>query len=160
MDASRTLTRLADLSGLVVLVVDDDHDALDLLGTLLEACNAEVVRAHCAGEAFQKLREHLPDVLVSDIGLPGEDGYSLIERVRALPQAEGGFTPAIALTAYTRDCDRRRAFAAGFWRHMAKPVDVSWLCQEISCLAVAKRGTNQAARLTSDSSLRNERKRA
>jgi CheY-like chemotaxis protein len=119
---------------LVVLLVEDDADALEQLANLLESRNACVLRAGDAHTALQALQEARPDVLVSDIGLPGEDGFTFMERVRALPDERGGFTPAIALTARTAECDRRRALASGFWRHLPKPVDLGLLCAEVSRL--------------------------
>lgn len=133
METTRPDNRV-ELAGLDVLVVDDDPDALDLLATLLETRSARVVCASSAGEAFHRMVERNPDVLISDIGMPGEDGYSLIHRVRGLPEREGGDTPAIALTAFNQESDRSRALAAGFSLHLAKPIDVSRLCSEVSRL--------------------------
>jgi CheY-like chemotaxis protein len=143
MDVARPSSRLADLSDLVVLVVDDDADTLDLLVSLLESRNARVLRAADAREALEEVQRAHPDVLVSDIGLPDEDGCTLMQRVRALPDELGGFTPAIALTSHTLECDRRRALTSGFWRHLPKPVDFTLLCAEIArlgrCRAAIKR---------------------
>lgn len=134
MDVTRPPPRLADLADLVILVVDDDADTLELLTKLLEGRNARVLRAGDASQALEELQRECPDVMVSDIGLPGEDGCVLMERVRALPRERGGFTPAIALTSHTQECDRRRALRAGFWRHLPKPVDFALLCAEVSRL--------------------------
>jgi CheY-like chemotaxis protein len=100
-----------------------------------EGCGAEVTTASSAAEAFRLLKEAKPDVLVSDIGMPGEDGYSLIHRVRRLEDAEGGKTPAVALTAYAREEDRRKAIRAGFQTHMTKPVEPSELAEVVASLA-------------------------
>jgi CheY-like chemotaxis protein len=135
MDATRPPTRLADLANLIILVVDDDDDTLELVAKLLEDRNARVLRASDASQAFEELQRVRPDLLVSDIGLPGEDGCTMMERVRALPGERGGFTPAIALTSHTQESDRRRALRAGFWRHLPKPVDFPLLCAEVSRLA-------------------------
>ncbi|WP_434384743.1 ATP-binding response regulator [Melittangium boletus] len=112
-----------ELSGLRVLILDDEQDTRELLRTLLEGCNARVITTASVDECLARLREERPDVLVSDIGMPGEDGYSLIARVRALPPSEGGRTPAVALTAYARVEDRTRVLLAGFHSHVPKPVE-------------------------------------
>src|SRR6267142_181719 len=113
----------ARLDGLKILVVDDDPDALELATAILEASGAAVRRCPAAAEALSALREWHPDVLVSDIEMPGEDGYALIRRVRALDDAEGGRTPAVALTAYGRTQDRVLSLTAGYNMHVPKPVD-------------------------------------
>ncbi|MGC4090072.1 MAG: ATP-binding protein [Polyangiaceae bacterium] len=111
------------LAGLRVLVVDDEPDALALLREVLGAQGAEVHTAASVSEALERLSQVRPDVLVSDIGLPNEDGYSLIRKVRAEPVDRGGRTPAVALTAYARQEDAQRAFLAGFQMHVAKPIE-------------------------------------
>ena len=111
------------LAGLVVLVVDDEEDALQLESRVLSAHGAEVHTAASAREAFAKVASIRPDVLVSDIGMPEEDGYTLIRKVRSLPPEQGGHTLAVALTAYARREDAQRAFAAGYQRHVAKPIE-------------------------------------
>jgi CheY-like chemotaxis protein len=123
------------LAGLRVLVVDDEPDTLDFIAAVLEGCEAEVTTASSASEAFSLLKEARPDVLVSDIGMPGEDGYALIGKVRRLGDDEGGRTPAVALTAYAREADRRKAIRAGFQTHMTKPVEPSELAEVIAGLA-------------------------
>jgi CheY-like chemotaxis protein/two-component sensor histidine kinase len=112
-----------ELSGLRVLVVDDEQDTRELLRTLLEGCKAQVTTAASVDEGLERLRHERPDVIVSDIGMPGEDGYALISRLRALAPTEGGRTPAVALTAYARVEDRTRALLAGFHSHVPKPVE-------------------------------------
>lgn len=115
------------LTGLKVLVVDDEIDARELLATLLQQSGAEVIVAASAQEALERITqctvEQRPDVLVSDIGMPGEDGYTLIRQVRALAPDKGGRIPAIALTAYARTEDRIKALASGFQSHVPKPVE-------------------------------------
>jgi signal transduction histidine kinase len=111
------------LSGLRVLVVDDEPDVCDLLAAILKTSGAEVMAATSAEEAFEALRRERPDVLLCDLGMPGEDGFSLLRRVRALPPGQGSETPAAAITAYARDEDRIRALASGFQVHIPKPVD-------------------------------------
>ncbi|MDB4932829.1 MAG: Chemotaxis protein methyltransferase CheR, partial [Myxococcaceae bacterium] len=123
------------LSGLRVLVVDDEPDARELVQSILEQCNAVVTTASSAGEAFALLRAAPPDVLLSDIGMPGEDGYALIRRVRALSPAQGGRTPAVALTAFARMEDRTRALMEGFSSHLAKPVEPQELLAVVASVA-------------------------
>jgi CheY-like chemotaxis protein len=115
------------LEGLRIVVVDDDPDARDLLATVLTQRSAQVFVADGAGAAFELIGRERPDVLISDIAMPEEDGYMLIRRVRALAADEGGRTPAFAVTAYAGGADRRRALDAGFDGHFAKPVDVDAL---------------------------------
>jgi PAS domain S-box-containing protein len=112
-----------DIAGLRVLVIDDEPDARALVKRLLEDCHAMVTATASVGEAIDAVRTGKFDVLVSDIGMPGEDGYSLIRRVRALDSAHGGNIPAIALTAYARAEDRVKAVSAGFQMHVTKPVE-------------------------------------
>jgi signal transduction histidine kinase/DNA-binding response OmpR family regulator len=122
------------IAGMKILVVDDEPDARALVKRLLEDCNAEVVVAASAAEAMDRLMSHRPDVLVSDIGMPGEDGLSLIRRVRALPPERGGNIPAVALTAYARAEDRMNAVVAGFQHHVAKPVEPAELITMVASL--------------------------
>ena len=123
------------LDGLKILVVDDDPDALELTTAILESSGAGVRRCFAAPEALDALREWRPDVLVSDIEMPGEDGYSLIRKVRALDPAQGGRTPAIALTAYGRTQDRILSLAAGYSMHVPKPVDPGELTTIVASVA-------------------------
>jgi CheY-like chemotaxis protein len=111
------------LDGVRVLVVDDDKDAVKLAEAILARAGADVRTCLRAEEALEALKQWQPDVLVSDIEMPGEDGYSLIRKVRTLAADEGGDTPAVALTAYGRMQDRHRAIAAGYDMHVPKPVD-------------------------------------
>ena len=110
-------------AGLRVLVIDDEVDARSLLSTMLERCGAQVVAVGSAREGLESLESWKPDVLIADIGMPVEDGYGLIKKVRALPKERGGQTPALALTAYARTEDRVRALSEGYQVHLAKPVD-------------------------------------
>ncbi len=118
-----------------VLVVDDEPDARALVKRLLENCEAVVTTAASASEALEALRRAKPDVVISDIGMPGEDGYALIRMVRALPPDEGGDVPAVALTAYARSEDRTRALLSGFQSHVAKPVEPTELVATVASLA-------------------------
>jgi signal transduction histidine kinase/CheY-like chemotaxis protein len=124
-----------NLKGIRVLVVDDEPDARETMQQILEHCDAEVRTAASAAEGLQALQEWQPHVLLSDIGMPGEDGYGLIRQVRALPPERGGRTPAAALTAFARGEDRRRALMAGFQMHVAKPVEVNELAAVVASLA-------------------------
>jgi signal transduction histidine kinase/ActR/RegA family two-component response regulator len=119
------------LSDVTVLVVDDHKPTLDLLTSVLEHSGATVLAALKGTEAYTLLRKFKPDVFVSDIGMPEEDGLSLISRIRALPKNEGGQTPAIALTAYGRDDDRQRVLRSGFQAYLAKPVEPMTLANTI-----------------------------
>ncbi|BDA66417.1 PAS/PAC sensor hybrid histidine kinase [Rivularia sp. IAM M-261] len=110
------------LSGIRVLVVDDDIDSRDFLAFALEASGAEIASASSATEALNILPTFNPMVLVSDIGMPDQDGYSLMRQIRELPYEKGGAVPAIALTAYAGDADKKAALAAGFQTHLPKPV--------------------------------------
>jgi CheY-like chemotaxis protein len=116
------------------LVVDDDEDARMLVKAVLEACGSSVLMASSASEGLSVLDRERPDVLISDIGMPGEDGYDLIRRVRALPRARGGDTPAAALTAFARAEDRRRVLSAGFSAHIPKPVEPAELVAAVASL--------------------------
>jgi PAS domain S-box-containing protein len=123
------------LAGVRVLVVEDEPDTRELLSTALGHSGAQVQPAASAGEAFAALRRQRPDVLVCDIGMPGEDGYSLLSRVRALAPEDGGLVPAVALTAHARADDRRRALAAGYQVHLAKPVNPDELISLVAQVA-------------------------
>jgi CheY-like chemotaxis protein len=111
------------LDHLRVLVVDDDPDALELATAILAGAGAEVRTCDSAAEALATIQEWRPDVFVSDIEMPGEDGYALIRNVRALDSERGGKTPAVALTAYGRTQDRMLSLTAGYSMHVPKPVD-------------------------------------
>ncbi len=122
------------LDGLRVLVVEDEADARDLIVTVLQGYGAQAEAASSVEEGFQKLKQWRPDILVSDIGMPHEDGYSLMRRVRALSLWEGGKTPAIALTAYARMEDRFKALSCGFQNHVVKPVEPAELAITIASI--------------------------
>jgi hypothetical protein len=125
----------ARLDGLRVLLVDDDLDSLDLAGAILSSAGAVVKTCLSSAEALELLSQWRPDVLISDIEMPGEDGYALIRRVRALDRPSGGGVPAIALTAYGRMEDRLRAITAGYSMHVPKPVDPAELTTIVASLA-------------------------
>jgi signal transduction histidine kinase/ActR/RegA family two-component response regulator len=124
-----------DIADIRVLVVDDEEDTCELVRRLLERSGASVVTASSASEALEHIRAWRPHVLVSDIGMPEEDGYALIRRVRALEPTKGGTTAAIALTAYARAEDRASALLAGFQYHVAKPVEANELVAVVASAA-------------------------
>ena len=132
-------SRLINLAGRRILVVDDEADARDLLAEILGQAGADVIVVGSADEALEMLRRWRPDVLVSDIGMPGDDGYVLIRKVRALRPEEGSQVRALALTAYARSEDRTLALEAGFHIHIAKPVDPLELTAVIAGLAPERR---------------------
>jgi CheY-like chemotaxis protein len=122
---------VAALDGIRVIVVDDEADVRGAVAGLLERAGA-TVRAMESGDSIDVVMvEFRPDVLVLDIGMPGEDGYALIRRIRRLSKTHGGDIPAISLTAHARDEDRRHAMALGFQAHLSKPVNVALLLTTI-----------------------------
>lgn len=121
------------LSGIKVLAVDDEPDARHLIRRVLSECGAEVILAESADEAVRHVEQAHPDVIVSDIGMPGRDGYDLIRQVRERFGAK--VLPAVALTAFARSEDRKRALLAGFQTHVAKPVDPAELVAVVASLA-------------------------
>jgi two-component system CheB/CheR fusion protein len=123
------------LGGIRVLVVEDHDDTREFIATVLAQYGAEVTTAKSAPAAAAAFERAKPHVLVSDIAMPGEDGYSLIQTVRALPLEQGGGVPALALTAYVRPEDRERALAAGYNRLLAKPIDPLDLASAVAQLA-------------------------
>jgi CheY-like chemotaxis protein len=134
-EASAAFESPAHLRGLHVLVVDDDNDARQLVASILEDCGCRITLAQSAQDAMTKLAEEVPDLLLSDIGMPGEDGYELIRKIRALPPNKGGDIPAAALTAFARPDDRRRMLNAGYSIHLPKPVEPAELVAVVSTLS-------------------------
>jgi CheY-like chemotaxis protein len=122
------------LDGLKIMVVDDEEDARALLVEVLGERGARVCTAESVAHALAQFSVFMPDVLVSDIGMPEADGYALIRQVRRLDASSGGHIPAIALTAYARTQDVERALEAGFQRHLAKPVDAERLIALVAAL--------------------------
>jgi len=120
------------LRGRMVLVVEDQADARELIREIIAHSGADVITASTSREALDVFTRSAPHLLVADIGLPGEDGYQLIRRVRALRPERGGRIPAIALTAYAQREDRARALAAGFQQHLVKPVDPGVLMRAVA----------------------------
>jgi signal transduction histidine kinase/ActR/RegA family two-component response regulator len=127
--------RRTTLKGIRVLVVDDEADARELMRTVLAVSGASVTVAATARAALEALESGSFDVLVSDIAMPGEDGYDLIRKVRALGARHGGRIPALALTAYARREDRATAIAAGYQEHAAKPIEPATLAAVVATLA-------------------------
>ncbi|HZH92394.1 MAG TPA: ATP-binding protein [Pyrinomonadaceae bacterium] len=123
------------LEGLRVLVVDDEPDTRQVISAVISKSGAQVRACASVPEALETLKLWKPDILMSDIGMPDEDGYSLIRKVRSLSVESGGLTPAAALTAYARDDDRDQALAAGFQMHVAKPIGSKELIATVASLA-------------------------
>ncbi len=127
------------LEGMAVLVVDDDEQSRDVVAAHLHECHADVLTAATAAQAFELLQHERVDVLLADIGMPEEDGYGLIRRVRALKAPQVASIPAAALTAFARDEDRLQALHAGFQLHLAKPIDERSLVAAVASLGTMSR---------------------
>ncbi|MFL6281866.1 MAG: ATP-binding protein [Pyrinomonadaceae bacterium] len=123
------------LQGLRVLAVDDEPDTREMIRVVLEHCKMEVITAASASEALEAIVQLRPDILISDLGMPGEDGYALIAKVRALPAERGGNIPAAALTAYVRGEDRVKVLRSGFQLHVSKPLEPNELVAVVANLA-------------------------
>lgn len=128
-----------DLRGFRVLVVDDEADARTLIQHILLKCDATVTTAANAAEGLEAVKQLRPDMILSDVGMPVEDGYDFLAKLRQLSDAEGGDTPAVALTAFARSEDRRRALMAGFQMHLPKPVEAAELLAVAANLCSASR---------------------
>jgi PAS domain S-box-containing protein len=138
-------TSSQDLAHVRVLLVDDEADARELIGRILHEYEAEVIAVASAAEALEAIQATRPDVVVSDIGLPGADGYALIRAIRQRPASEGGGVPALALTAFARAEDRDRALAAGYQAHLAKPASAAELVSAVVALTQGSRLKAQGA---------------
>jgi CheY-like chemotaxis protein len=134
VDAYERPESMKRFHGLVILVVEDDDDARELLQAVLEQRGATVFAAGSVSVAFELFERRPPDVIVSDIAMPDEDGFSLVRRLRSMPADRGGLTPTIAVSAYAGSSDRARALAAGFDRYLHKPVDFDELSATIVSL--------------------------
>ena len=132
---------MPDLHGLRVLVVDDEADAREMMAAALERCGSQVEAAGSASAALEILRARHVDVLLSDIGMPDEDGYELIRRVRSSTTSQVAHIPAAAVTAYAREDQRQRALSAGFQVHLAKPLDPYDLAEAVAALAASRTST-------------------
>jgi signal transduction histidine kinase/ActR/RegA family two-component response regulator len=140
-DAGSRVAPLPSLDGVQVLLVDDNLDSLQLLTATLAEYRAKVVTARSAAEALEALQWYKPDVLVSDLAMPGKDGYSLIGEIRALEAESGVQIPAVALTAHVRVEDRARALSAGFNMFVPKPVEIAELITIIANLTEDRKAT-------------------
>jgi CheY-like chemotaxis protein len=155
--APRTIP-VGDLSGIHVLAVDDDADALTLVAELLEAAGARVITARSAADALRHLSAevpNVPNVLVADLGMPHVDGFQFIEQIRWHRNPVVRRMPAAALTAYARSDDRVKALRAGFQIHLAKPIDPTELVTTIAALArrFTPEGTDRTHDATSERSV-------
>jgi CheY-like chemotaxis protein len=135
-DVAAAPARLPDLAGRRILYVDDDPDAREIITAVVERCGAHVTTAPSVSVALDVLRTLTPDVLVGDIGMPGQDGYDLIRSVRAVPHLQ--HVPAIALTAYAGHEHREAALTAGYNLHLGKPIDPDALCSAILDLSLTR----------------------
>lgn len=122
------------LGQLHILCVDDDRDSLEITTFALEQSGANVTSVSSGAEALQAMGQLVPDVLISDLGMPDMDGYRLLQKVRAMPTGKGREVKAIALTAYTDQKRIDRAIAAGFQKYLAKPTDIETLVQAVKQL--------------------------
>jgi PAS domain S-box-containing protein len=134
VERRRSRSGIVRLDGVHVLLVEDDDDSRKLLGTMFRRHGARVTATKSAAEALEVFAEELPDVMISDIAMPDQDGYELIRRVRSLPTDKGGGTPAIALTGYASRKDRERALNCGYQQHLAKPIEQAELIAAIAAL--------------------------
>jgi signal transduction histidine kinase/ActR/RegA family two-component response regulator len=139
VESEKTAVDGATLDDVRVLVVDDEADAREMVAATLRRTGAHVMTASSVADAVDALRTFRPDVLLSDIAMPGEDGFALIRQVRGRPAAAGGDLPAVALTAYARESDGTRVLAAGYHAHLAKPIDPSRLVGCLAGLVAARR---------------------
>jgi CheY-like chemotaxis protein len=124
-----------DLAQVRVLVVDDEPDARDVVAQILRHSGAVVETAACVRDALAAVSRARPDVIVSDVAMPDQDGYDLIRILREMSDGQAGMIPTLALTAYAREEDRIRCLSAGFQAHVAKPVDPAELCAVVAHLA-------------------------
>jgi len=142
----RSILADSPLNGVHVLLVEDHEMVREVIGRLLVEYGAEVTATAGVGEALEAFGRERPDVVLSDIDMPGEDGYTLIRKLRALPQDRGGQTPAAGLTGLSAVEDGARVLQAGFQCHLAKPVDARTLVTAVATLAARSlRGEHSAA---------------
>ena len=138
MQPAATASKFPRLDGLCVLVVDDMPDVRATILVMLRTLGARGIGAGSAAAALQALERERPDVLIADISMPDEDGYSLIRKIRALPPERGGEVAAAAFTAADADADLAALLAAGFDFHLAKPVSMEFLMRAIATLALLR----------------------
>ena len=136
---STAAPKLTGLRGVRVLAVDDEPEARNVLRAILESAGADVEMASSGAEVLERLVTRRPDVLIADVGMPGMDGFDLIEQVRAFQDVDVRDVPAAALTAYARPEDRTHALHSGFEMHLAKPVDPAELVASVATLARRRR---------------------
>jgi CheY-like chemotaxis protein/two-component sensor histidine kinase len=135
VDRRRSRSGVVRLDGVHVLLVEDDDDSRKLLGTMLKRYGARVTSTKSAAEGLNVFAgDAPPDILISDIGMPDQDGYEFIQKLRALPPEQGGQTPAIALTGYATRKDKERALSAGYQQHIAKPIEQTDMIAAIAAL--------------------------
>jgi CheY-like chemotaxis protein len=134
VERRRSRSGAVRLDGVHVLLVEDDDDSRKLLGTMLKRYGAKVTATKSAAEALRVFSDDVPDILLSDIGMPDQDGYEFIRKLRALPAEKGGLTPAIALTGYASRKDKERALTAGYQQHIAKPIEQTDMIAAIATL--------------------------
>jgi len=132
--------RTERLDGLHILVVEDDADGRELMSAVIERAGARATVVASVRAALEAMESSQPDALVSDIGLPAEDGYALIRQLRKREAERGGFLPAVALTGYVHEEERARVLAAGFQMHLGKPVDLAAL---MAAIAAVTRGSTR-----------------
>jgi PAS domain S-box-containing protein len=133
-----------DFAGVTIVAIDDDEDARDLMGTTLSTYGAKVIVAASVSEGLDAVRRHQPDLILTDLAMPGEDGYAFIRKLRHLEPAHLRQTPAVALTAYVRREDRARLLAAGYQAHLAKPFDLDELRITAAALLGAREQNTKA----------------
>jgi CheY-like chemotaxis protein len=148
---------LRTLDGLRVLVVEDDEDTREVLTLGLSLYGAAVVAVSSSADAMRALEMSPPDVILSDIGLPDEDGLAMIRRIRRLPPSRGGCVPAVAVTAFTLSDDAEEAIRAGFQRHFRKPVETRELFGAVAAVAEIRRVERRGVARRSRPASRNER---
>ena len=134
VERRRSRSGTVRLDGVHVLLVEDDDDSRKLLGTMLKRYGARVSSTKSAAEALNVFSHDIPDILISDIGMPDQDGYEFMRKLRALPPEKGGQTPAIALTGYASRKDKERALTAGYQQHIAKPIEQNDMIAAIAAL--------------------------
>jgi len=141
MDEAPSQTPTARLEGLRVLIVDDDEDTCEIIGAVLAAAGAEIRTCLSVTQALAMIDAWVPDLIVSDIAMPGDDGYTLMRKIRARKTEQGGRMLAIALTAYGRPEDRMKALSAGFHVHVGKPIEPSQLVNVVASVTGHESGT-------------------
>jgi CheY-like chemotaxis protein len=147
-ELSEELDGIPSLAGLRILIVEDEADSRDLLGAVLSRCGAETIMVTSCKGAIAVLRDSTPppDVVVSDLGMPDQDGYDLIRQLRALEAEKGGRVPAVAVTGYANPGDRQRALTAGFTGYVAKPFDPRVIANAIALAANRETGPSDNPR--------------